>query len=165
MTQDDINMITNRIRQTAVCPIKSEFPQCSQISIREYLFFKNCSNKMRISIPRILICEHCGNSDFMGQTTGRVFTKRDRKALCRRITTNFLVYLSIYHTTHTLARYSRSIAMLHYVYGNGKRIAAPRDSFQHAAKTKAGKGTDSDRFVCYLLSSELGQNRNWLRVL
>ena len=24
---------------------------------------------MRISIPRILICEHCGNSDFMGQTT------------------------------------------------------------------------------------------------
>ena len=52
----------------AVCPIKSEFPQCSQISIREYLFFKNCSKKMRISIPRILICEHCGNSDFMGQT-------------------------------------------------------------------------------------------------
>ena len=55
---------------TAVCPIKSEFPQCSQISIREYLFFKNRSKKMRISIPRILICEHCGNSDFMGQTAG-----------------------------------------------------------------------------------------------
>ena len=58
--------------KTAVCPIKSEFPQCSQISIRGILILIFLEQFLKNKYSRILICEHCGNSDFMGQTAGYI---------------------------------------------------------------------------------------------